>query len=414
MVWLNAALAFAITMLILSMVTSVFVETLHRIIGLRERGLRLMLGHIYDRVIGPHVTRQGGDAAALKTQFSDLMTVNRAPAGAVRTGGKDAAKDFSSDDKAVDSGLLGWIWSGRRLARLGPDQFMERLGGSEFGDMIRASVAESGLDDPAAALEDIAQKFKAFGSEAGVFFERRARLVSILAAIVVAWLMYVNPYDLFKTYMSDESVRNAVISMQEKVLADYETDQQRLIAEAAADASAKVEPAVETAAAAEDAPDDKVLAAAAEKANEELALARGKLAEAVAMAETVTDQLQAAGVPIGWNAARLISAGFIEDPLLGLPWPAERKSVRVVMWLLLGGLLVGLGGPFWYDTVKSLSSIRTVMGGAKPADKDETDTAVVSPGSMEPKTPVDHFNIAAAGRAAILGPDEAADDVAVG
>lgn len=437
MVWLNAALAFAITMLLLSMVTSVFVETLHRIIGLRERGLHLMLGHIYDRVIGPHVTRQGGDAAALKKLFVDMMTVNRAPVGAAGTGGKDAAatKDMSADDKTVDSGLLGRIWSGRRLARLGPDQFMERLGGSEFGDMIRASVAESGLDDPAAALEDIAQKFKAFGSEAGVFFERRARLVSILAAIVVAWQMHVNPYDLFKTYTEKPEVTAAVIDMQDTILADYVAKQKLLIEDAATEVDAEVALAVEANAAAqaasdaaalaadvEAAPDAAALAAAekdsadaaAEEADEALELARDKLEEAVARAESVTDRLQGAGVPIGWNEARMKAAGFVADPWFGLPWPAGTQAVRTVFWLLLGGLLIGLGGPFWYDTVKSLSSIRTLAGGAKPADKAATDTAVVATGSTEPKTPVEHFNIAAAGRAAILGIDHADDDTAVG
>ena len=53
MAWLNAALAFAITFLILSMVASVFVETLHRFLGMRERGLKLLVGQYYDRVLGP-------------------------------------------------------------------------------------------------------------------------------------------------------------------------------------------------------------------------------------------------------------------------------------------------------------------------------------------------------------------------
>ena len=66
MTWLNAALAFAITMLILSMVTSVFVETIHRFIGLREKGLKLLVGHVYDWVIAPYLDKQGLNSAALK------------------------------------------------------------------------------------------------------------------------------------------------------------------------------------------------------------------------------------------------------------------------------------------------------------------------------------------------------------
>ena len=52
--WLNAALAFAITMLILSMVVSTLVETLHRFLRLRADGLRIMLGKLFDDVVAPH------------------------------------------------------------------------------------------------------------------------------------------------------------------------------------------------------------------------------------------------------------------------------------------------------------------------------------------------------------------------
>ena len=41
---LDAALAFAITMLVLAMVVTTLVETLHRIFGLREKGLALPSG----------------------------------------------------------------------------------------------------------------------------------------------------------------------------------------------------------------------------------------------------------------------------------------------------------------------------------------------------------------------------------
>src|SRR5260221_13214626 len=90
MTWLTATLAFAVTMLVLSMVTSTFVETIHRLIGLREKGLRIMLDQFYDRVMGPYMEKAGANPDQMKGAFLDLMTLNRAPTGVA---GKDGGKD---------------------------------------------------------------------------------------------------------------------------------------------------------------------------------------------------------------------------------------------------------------------------------------------------------------------------------
>ena len=52
---IEAALAFAVTMLVLSIVSSTLVETIHRIFGMREDGYRKMLGRLFDDVLKPHV-----------------------------------------------------------------------------------------------------------------------------------------------------------------------------------------------------------------------------------------------------------------------------------------------------------------------------------------------------------------------
>jgi hypothetical protein len=217
MALLNAALAFAITMLILSMVTSVFVETVQRFVGLRERGLRLMLGHLYDRVIKPYIDSQGAAAAEERNRFLDLMTVNRAPSGAARLF-RRAAGDLSRNDIEIDGDLMSRVWSGRRLAKLDVDGFMERLGASSYGDVIENAMEASGLPDPDEVLKDLSEKFEAFGREASGFFERRARLISILVAIAVAWFVYVNPHTLFSTYLTKPEVTEKVLAMQELVV----------------------------------------------------------------------------------------------------------------------------------------------------------------------------------------------------
>ena len=52
---IEAALAFAITMLALSMVCSAFVEIIHRAFAMREAGLKYMLGQMFDQVLAKYV-----------------------------------------------------------------------------------------------------------------------------------------------------------------------------------------------------------------------------------------------------------------------------------------------------------------------------------------------------------------------
>ena len=93
---IEAALAFAITMLALSLIVSSFVEIIHRFFKMREKGLQFMLGQLFDQVLVKYAeplataemqkpAMQGKtiqDAyAALRAGFVERMTANRAPVG---------------------------------------------------------------------------------------------------------------------------------------------------------------------------------------------------------------------------------------------------------------------------------------------------------------------------------------------
>jgi len=74
-------------------------------------------------------------------------------------------------------------------------------------------------------------------------------------------------------------------------------------------------------------------------------------------------------------------------------------SIKTMLWLIVGGFLVGLGGPFWYDMVNSLSSLLTLATGAKRmADNFKADNKGGTPVAPQPQTPVEHFNTSATGR----------------
>ena len=258
---IEAALAFAITMLALSLVVSSFVEIIHRICSMREEGLKHVLRQMFDQVIRKHLTeekrlelvnqsRPAGQpqiASAeealkiLRDAFVARMSANRAPMGAApRATATNQGENAGSAQGLLDrwkSRLVHFwehsvrLWNGRDLAAMTPAEFMERLGSMEVGHAIakanidaRKAAEDAGATAAEAAhvvLKDVAQKFEAFGKEASAYFEGRARLLSVVVAMALAFLAHVDAIDLFKTYLRDPNARAKVIEQSGAVTAQH-------------------------------------------------------------------------------------------------------------------------------------------------------------------------------------------------
>jgi hypothetical protein len=367
---LDAALAFGITMLVLAMVVTTIVETLHRLFGLREKGLALLLGNFYDRVMSSRT----GDAPGGTQQrdwFIDLMTVNRGPVG--RAPITALGRALHIDARSEDRKFLNWIWSGRRLGSLSLTAFMERLGGSEYGARLMSEVSGGGDKAVEWTLKDIAQKFDAFGLEASEYFESRARLLSVIVGFVLAFAINVNALVLFDTFMHRPDVTQAVIAQGERVTAAYEKLEKETTAVVPPAAAA---PPAGAPAAPPPTPDE------AARQQQQIADLRTSVQTATAEAKTAVATLKTAGVPVGWTPQAWTD-------FTAAPW-------TTLLGLLLGGLLIGLGAPFWYRMVQTLTGLR---GGARE-DKDKAAPAAAAtpappagPNQL-PSTPIDAFHVA--------------------
>ena len=348
---LDAGLAFAITMLILAMVVTTLVETLHRLFRLREKGLAILLGNFYDRIL---FSRSGGvlRGADDRRAFIEMMTINRGPVGKAPMTALN--RHLSLDSTSEDRKFLNWIWSGRRLGSLSLTAFMERLGGSEYGAQLVTQASTAGEKGVEWVLKDVAQKFDAFGAEASEYFESRARLLSVIVGFVLAFAINVNAVALFETFMKRPDVAQAVIARGESVTKSYENLQKQ----------------VET------------LNASAPAASTEEA--RASVQKAADEAAAAVESLQSVGVPIGWNTQSL--ADF------------RRSRAMSLLGLFLGGLLVGLGGPFWYKAVQALTGVRAFTRRDKGSTESSvaattTPAAAAAPNQM-PNTPIDAFHAA--------------------
>jgi hypothetical protein len=88
---------------------------------------------------------------------------------------------------------------------------------------------DSGYQAAAAAdavLKDIAQKFEAFGKEAQIYFEGRARLLSVTVAVIFAFAAHVDAIDLLRAYLHDPNARAKAIEQTQAVTAQYKAAQE--------------------------------------------------------------------------------------------------------------------------------------------------------------------------------------------
>jgi hypothetical protein len=441
---LESALAFAITMLVLSLTCSSFVEIVHRIFSMREAGLQYMLGQMFDQVLNKYFDKYKtaisgyveGEVDALRQSFVDRMSSNRAPMGAAP---KELPTDPASADPAAaakrrlaaigapaDPSASIWqkvknfairvlqachLWNGRELSEMTAAEFMERLGSTDFGAAIKQAndaVGAEAADTVDAVLKDIAQKFDALGKEAAGYFEGRARLLSVCVAVVLAFAVRVDAIELFNTFLRDPNARNKVIEQTQAATAQYQAmtaAATALQANGSADAKQQVEDI------------------------------KKDLTATMAATRSTVNQYADLGLPIGWTKENAtLNPWELTCTAAGVTRVETRSEscktgevagyvgwgavIRLIGSLLLGGLLIGLGAPFWYNAVTGLTNIRGTVqqvtgsgqqkapapaaapGQPGAAVQPATAPASTDPDRPQPVTPAGTFTISNAAKAA--------------
>lgn len=435
MVWLEALLAFALTMLVFSTIVTLIVEAIHRLLQKRQQGLRVLLEQLFERFVWP---RFGGYLAAVsggaitkekaRDEFVDALTGDQSRSDADKGGG--IKKYFLPPD----------------LTSLTAMQFAERLAGTEVG---KAILGKAG-DEIEALVKDLVQKFDRLGAEATEFFRARAQLFAVGISFVLAFAANFDALTVFKTYLKEDDLRQSMVANAEAIQKQYlEAAEKLRQAEAAAPPAPGTVPPVP----------QKV----AEGLQSEIAGRRREIDKLLA-------DLRAKGVPIGWSyfpfchrpevagpagtreyldprctallerknqaptdsarlqcAVRVLPAATRSGSSklaaamaaclvpASVPDAAEELTSHDIFrygiapflyWLvavIAAGALVGLGGPFWYDAVRSLSFVlqllKPLAQGPKPAgpgagEEAKTPAEREAAKEKQPTTPVAAFKTA--------------------
>ena len=330
MQWLTAILAFATTMLIFSMIVSTLVETIHRFLGSRSVGLKTMLQAFFRDVILPYYRgKESSGAMTSETFVNEMMGLRGTTAEAPESKPKD------------------WYRQSLYLVTdLPVENFMERLGTTRFSAALDTAFQDR-PEEREQALKDIAQKFELYGQESGVHFERKARSWSVLVAFFIAWFFYVHPYDLIQTFLKQPEVAAKVADLSDKSLEQFEQSIREI--------SEKMPPA-DTLQGAEEGSDS-----VADGDKEDLRELLKAIETDLEAANQTLKPLKESGVPIGWSPEKT-ACPFekVEDP--EDCWIKVPNNGIDFFWLIIGGLLVGLGAPFWAKAIRQITHIQGVSG----------------------------------------------------
>lgn len=322
MEWLEASLAFIITMMMLSTIASMVVETLHRCLRLRERGLEQTLDALFEKVIWPKVASakdMAGDGSIKELwqrNFVTTMTGNEFPKARERPKHRYLVWHWLKWIVAVGVGKLTNEQKRRGISTL---EMVERLVETDVGRHISQRARELGKEAAdefkSAVVVGISDKFEDYSEEARDIFSRRAKLLSVLVGLVLAFGLNVDAPALFKSYLQDPALRYKIIAQGEAV------------AQAAQDARLSLE---------------------AELAQADSAT----LGEVKSGIEKITNQIKELEV-------QSIPLSVADSPLYG----KELVGRPFWIWLLsvtLGGFLIGLGGPFWFDSFRKVSALTNI------------------------------------------------------
>lgn len=365
---LDACLALALTLAVFASAVTVLVEILHQSLRQRSRDLRGMLGAVFDGALTDRLGSKKADEKRLRQDFVDTLSTDKVLDDLVRNHA-GALKFFRGRIATVPAVTI--------------EDAMHRLPRSAVFKECLAQLTQEELHQ---VLQEVMDCYGRFERAISDFFRARARVLSFLMGIFLATAVNVDAVRLFNRFAQDPELTQQTIAKLESSLKE---------AEKTPSATGQV---------------SQKTGNSAQSAQEDIHNALAQL-----------NASQAVGLPIGWQYYPFCVApdGKTQiDPICQREKPrqaatgagqkpsgqgAESSSARDVwheplawlyengqtpFWVLcvvVTGLLIGLGGPYWFDLATSISRFRDLLKDGAPAKAEEKPAAPPDPAQLAKK-----------------------------
>ena len=353
--YLEGVLAFAVVMILLATLASGIVEVLVRISALRALVLARMIEHFAHVELPKRVGKKLGKA--IDGLVDDLT---RSPL-AQESGWLDWLANKAGELKILRSDRsAAWRANLKRVDSLTVWAFLQRLARTPYGEEILRQGEERALE----ILTDVTRTYERYAAASRELFRRRANTVALVGGIFMGPILNVNAPVLLDYLVANAAARDALVAQIEPARAAYAAQQART--EAALAPRAESTPAPEGQAGAEDGatPEPGTQGSDAQQPEPDASAASSDATESATNAEE--QDLDEAFENLQRNYAKLAA---LDLPILFDVYPSagERRGTGgFLLWLLgalLGGFLIGLGGPFWFRVVDSLTQVVQLLRG---------------------------------------------------
>lgn len=334
MEWLEAALAFAVVMMAFSTVVTAILELIHRIFNLRESGLRRIIELVYENYISKRLVETLAAQGTAQADFVDRMAQTRFK----------PAQDRAHWMYRLTPSLL----NAGRLTQLTTLEFIERLAEMPEGRILFEKSRQMGSAYLEDFLHDLASKYEAVGDSASDYFTRRSRASTMVISVLLALIVNLNAIALFDVLVTDKELREDWIKRGEETAELLQKKQQEL---------------------------ELLLQAPAQTGGKEQV---AKIESNIREIRDLVGQDKSKGVPMGWDLFPWHGEDWKKNDFLDRVW----LSVTWMFGVLLAGLLIGLGSPFWFDAFRKLTAITGLARGLlTPVQKQK------EPGQQPPAEP---------------------------
>lgn len=359
----DAFFALILTIAGLATVVTASIEVGFRFLALRGKHLQKLVHRIGSEVVAPALGMDPERDRGLVEKFIVNIVENPGLPFTEEQKKKVVDPKEGSPYRAYESVSVEHVL--RRLAELEP---------------VEALLAR-GTEEAEALLDRTARKFAEFGSAASTRFRRNARMWSLVTGIVVALVLNADGVRILEAFRNDPKLTATVIENSDDLLAEASKaiDQAKVGKDAQAGSVRLGERTGESATTASGP------ASSSKNAQDPIALLEKRIASVQAAAAT----LPGLGVPLGneyyphcgislkLGALTEEDLDLSPDPLCRVWVPDEDAHKEPWGWhffrwlvsVLVTGLLIGLGGPFWFDLAQRVASIRQAFHGKPPPEQ---------------------------------------------
>jgi len=314
----DSVLAFALVMTALASVVTLLMEACHRVLRLRVKGMDALFSQFYDDVLSKKLNIGAED----KEEIFRAVLIN------------PARKIILVSSHPIFPNAV--IEQMMRSTDLSSDDLLSRLKKTNAFNELRTN-AEAEIRK---TLESIQDEYDAYSAAMSDYFKRRAKLFSLLVGVLLAFGANIDGVRIYESLKINPEIRASIISQQASIEQKYKQAQQKL------DAVASNSSAVP------------------ENNKEEIKALKQSLEEAT----SGIPEIASLGLPIGWryfpadtNARSDKQAATFTQSITVLAGRITDDWFAHIVWafkVLVTGLLIGLGAPFWFEIVVKLTRMK--------------------------------------------------------